>query len=125
MKLPETLKEQLVKNLVTALVALFAFFAAKIYHDISAPFLAYVLPAISNETLLSLCLLLLLLVILLVSWVIYLYRVHREPTVREREKEIEARFDKFDDRLGVWTHKTEEGYFCPNCKIRHCESRMV
>ena len=123
MKLPEPLKTQLTKNLVTALVALFAFFGAKVYHDVSAPFLAHVLPAISNATLLSACSLLLLLVILLVWWVIYLHRVNRESQ-DAKDKAFDDQFLEFLPRLGVWTHKTKSGYFCPNCKARHCESPM-
>src|SRR5437879_9215255 len=111
MKLPELLKEQLVKNLVTALVALFAFFGAKVYHNISAPLLAHVLPAISNATLLSLCLLLLLLVILLVWWVIYLHRLQRELPTAEASKAFHDQFLEPMDPRGFWLHKTKEGFF--------------
>lgn len=112
MKLPEPLRKHLTTALVTAIVGLFAFFGAKVYHDISGPFLVYILPAISNKTLLSAGLLGWLLAILLAAWVIYLHR----------DKGIDARFDKFDPQLGLWTHKTMPGHFCARCKSDHRES---
>ena len=122
MKLPERLKDNLTTTLVGGIAGLLLFFATKIYHDLSGPFLAYLLPTMSNKSLLSAGLLGWLLAILLGAWVLFLYRTQREPTAREREKEIEARFDKFDADLGLWTHKTEPGYFCAKCKAAHCES---
>jgi hypothetical protein len=124
LKLPQWLKEHLLKHLVTVFLGLFAFVAAKVWNDISVPFLANVFPAISNKTWLLICSILVLLVILLVFVLIVAFRSPREPTAREREKEIEARFDKFVPELGLWTHKTEPGYFCAKCKAAHCESPM-
>ncbi len=124
MKLPERLKTQLTKNLVTALVALFAFFGAKVYHDISAPLLAHVLPAISNATLLSVCSLLALLVILLVWWVIYLHRAQRDSQ-EAKDKAFDDQFVEPMDPRGFWIHKTKSGFYCPNCKMRHAVSQLV
>src|SRR5438132_1627156 len=99
MKLPEPLKGHLTTILVTTISALCVFFATKIYHDISAPFLAHVVPAISNATLLSACLLLLLLVVLLVLWVIYLHRIHRQPSPADLWEKFHDRFGEFDEQL--------------------------
>jgi len=124
MKLPQWLKEHLLKHLVTVFVGLFAFVAAKIWNDVSVPFLAHVFPAISNKTWLLICSILSLLVILLVFVLIVVFRSHREPTIAEREKQIEDRFDKFDSRLGIWTHKILPGFFCTKCKASHLESPL-
>ncbi|HUP80908.1 MAG TPA: hypothetical protein VM260_20325 [Pirellula sp.] len=124
MKLPEPLKDRLTTVLVGGIAGLLLFVATKIYHDLSGPFLAYILPAMSNKTLLSVGLLGWLLAILLVCWVIYLHRSHRQRTQAETDKAFDDRFLAFDARLGLWTHKTKPGYFCPNCKARHCESPM-
>jgi ribosomal protein L37AE/L43A len=124
MKLPQWLKEHLLKHLVTVFLALFAFVSAKVWNDISVPFLEHVLPAVSNKTWLLISSILVLLVILLGAALIIVLRSHRELTISEKEKEIENRFDRFDKRLGIWTHKTESGYFCTKCKASHFESAL-
>jgi hypothetical protein len=123
-RLPERLKDHLTTILVAGIAGIFLFFATKIYHDVSGPFLVYVLPAFSNKTLLSLCSILGLSVVLLVWWVIYLHLARREPTSAEKEKQFEDRFDKFDTRLGVWTHKNQSYFFCTKCKASHVESPL-
>src|SRR5439155_22247585 len=84
------------------------------------PFLAYVLPALSNKILLSAGSILGLLVILLVSWVIYLHRIQKRD-----DKAFHAQFVEPMDPRGFWLHKTKPGFFCPNCKLRHIESQLV
>jgi len=123
-KLPERLKDNLTTLLVGAIAGIFLFFATKIYNEISGPFLAYVLPAFSNKTLLSVCSILALLVILAVSTAVYLYRASREPTEAEKARAFHDQFGDFVADRGVWTHKTKEGYFCHNCKVHLRESRM-
>jgi len=81
-------------------------------------------PAISNATLLSACLLLLLLVILFAAWVIYLHRIHKQPTPSQLWEKFHDRFGDFDAELGLWRHKSKKGYFCPNCKVKGIESQM-
>ena len=88
MKLPQWLKEHLLKYLITVFLGLFAFVAAKIWNDISVPFLEHVFPAVSNKTWLLICSILGLLVILLVSVLIAVSRSHREPTVAEKENRL-------------------------------------
>lgn len=124
MKVPKAIAEWWPLALLIGLLTSISWFGIQIVQAAAGPFWAYIAPAIPQTLLLSLCCLQLLVIILLVIWVIYLHRVHREPTVREREKEIEARFDKFDSRLGLWTHKTEQGYFCTKCKASHFESPL-
>jgi hypothetical protein len=123
-KLPESLKQWLILSLAAGAVGAFGYLLAQIIHGISDPFWKYIAPAISVPILLSLCCLQLLAIVLLVIWVIYLHRSHREPTIAEKEKQIEDRFDKFDSRLGLWTHKTQPGFFCTKCKASHFESPL-
>jgi hypothetical protein len=125
MKLPEWLRDKLRTALVAGLVGLFAFFGAKIYHAVAGPLLAHVFPAIPNTLLVSLCSILMLTVCLLVWWVIYLHRLHREPTEAERQKALDAQFEDKLDPLGVWKHRTKEGYFCPTCKMSGRESQLI
>jgi hypothetical protein len=113
-KLPERIKDKLTTVLVGGIAGLFA---TSIYNDVAGPFLAYVLPAFSNKTLLSACSLLGLLVILLVCWVIYLHR--------RADKKFHAQFVETMEPLGFWHHKTKSGFFCPNCKLKHIESQLV
>ena len=124
MKLPKSIAEWWPLALVTALLLAIGWFGTQIIHAAAEPFWKHMAPAIPQTLLLSLCCLLLLIIVLLVIWVIYLYVVHRQPTQAEIEKAFDDQFSGFDKRLGLWKHKTKSGYFCPNCKARHCESPM-
>jgi len=125
MKRPKWLKYHLRTVLMGGIVGLFAFFCARIYGAVVGPLLAHVFPAIPNTVLLSLCSILLLTAALLGWWVIYLHCAHREPTVEEKSKAFHDQFGEFVPTLGVWTHKTKPGYFCPNCKMQLRESQML
>jgi len=101
------------------------YFATKIVESAAAPFWQHVAPSISQKLLLSLCCLLSLVAAILVAWVVYLHRIHREPSQAEVSKQFHEQFAYFDSRLGLWTHKTEMGYYCANCKEKGRLSRIV
>jgi ribosomal protein L37AE/L43A len=61
-------------------------------------------------------------IIVLAWWVIYLHL--RPPEEKKREK-FRRQFSEFVPKFGVWTHKTEQGYFCPACKEKLVESQMT
>lgn len=124
MKLPKWQKHHLRTVLVGGIVGLFVFFAARIYNAVVGSLLAHVFPAIPNTVLLSLCSILLLTAALLGYWVRYLYH-HQEPTAEEKSEAFHDQFGEFVANLGVWTHKTKPGYFCPNCKMHLRESQML
>ena len=124
MKLPKSIAEWWPLALITGLLSAIGWFGTQIVHAVAEPFWKHIAPAIPQTLLLSLCCLLSLIVILAAIWIVYLYVAHREPTAAEKEKQIEDRFDKFDKRLGVWTHKTQSGFFCTKCKALHLESPL-
>jgi ribosomal protein L37AE/L43A len=124
MKVPRQIREWWPVALVGGLLGAIGWFAAQIAHAAADPFWKHIASAIPQTLLMSLCCLLLLTIVLLVIWVIYLHRVHREPTVAEKEKQIEDRFDTFDSCLGIWTHKIQPGFFCTKCKASHIESPL-
>jgi hypothetical protein len=43
----------------------------------------------------------------------------------DKLRAFDERFGEFLSKHGVWTHKTESGYFCPPCKAKHIESPMM
>jgi hypothetical protein len=123
-KLPKQIIEWWPVALVGAFLGAIGWFATQIINAVAEPFWRHIAPAIPQTLLLSLCCLSLLIVILLAIWVIYLHRVHREPTADERSKAFHEQFGEFVADRGVWTHKIKPGYFCPNCKVHLRESRM-
>jgi len=124
LKLPKQLTEWLPVALIGGFLGAIGWFGSQIIHAAAEPFWKHIAPAIPQTILLSLCCLLLLTVSLLVVWVVYLHRVHREPTQAAVEKAFHEQFGDFVADRGVWTHKIKPGYFCPNCKVHLRESRM-
>lgn len=124
MKLPEAIKEWLPKALIAGTVGSLTYFATKTVESASAPFWQHVAPAIPQTLLLSLCCFLLLVAAILAAWVVYLHRSHREPTPEAKSKVFHGQF-VFVPALGLWTHQSKPGYFCPNCKSKEQESPMA
>jgi len=122
-KLPKQIIDWLPIALVGGILGAIGWFGTQIIHAAADPFLKNIAPAIPQALLLSLCCFLLLIILLLVIWVIYLHRTGRESQ-EAKDKAFDDRFAEFLLKLGVWKHKTKPGYFCPNCKARHCESPM-
>jgi hypothetical protein len=125
MQLPKPVREWWPVALLSGLLGAIGWFGAKIIDSASAQFWKYIAPAIPQTLLLSLCCLLLLVIALLAISVIYLHRLHLEPTEDEKSRAFDERFEKFLPKQGVWTHKTQSGYFCPPCKAKRIESPMM
>jgi hypothetical protein len=125
MKLPEKIKEWWPLGLFLGLLGAIGWFGARLVDAVAAPFWAHIAPAIPQTALLSLCCLLVLAIVLLAAWIVYLHGLLREPSAEAKNKAFHDQFGEFLPQLGVWTHKTKPGYFCQNCKARHCESPMV
>ncbi|HEU0050313.1 MAG TPA: hypothetical protein VFQ43_22185 [Nitrososphaera sp.] len=124
MKVPPKIAEWWPLALLIGLLTAIGWFGSQIVHAAAEPFWTHIAPAIPRTLLLSLCCFLLLAIILLGLWVIYLHRVHREPTEAEKSRAFHDQFGEFVADRGVWTHKTKPGYYCPNCKVHLRESRM-
>ena len=125
MKLSESIIKWWAVALAGGLLGAIGWFGTRIFHAAVEPFWKHIAPAIPQTLLLSLCCLLLLIIALLVTWVVYLHRVHREPTEVELKKQFEDRFGEFVPKLGIWKHKTKPGYYCSNCKENGRESRLI
>lgn len=121
-KLPPKLIEWWLKGLALGVLPAVLWCGKQVF--VPASYWKRIVPSTFQASLPPLCLLLLLLIVLLVLWVIYLHRHHRGTVSVAPSKDFDQKFGSFEERLGVWTHKTESGYFCPKCKAETRESPM-
>jgi len=115
MKLPEKLREWLPFALITGTIAAIGTLLTSIYKDAACPFLAHVLPAIKNQTLLLLCLLLFLACGLLAAWVCFLIF---------GEKPIMDKYVVMPDRAFA-KHKKTGQIVCASCLVVGTISPLV
>src|SRR5713226_5411789 len=99
MKTSEHLRGEILKWILAILLGSAAFVATQIIHEVSAPFVAHILPAVSKNTL---CWLVLLLFLLCALVVIYALALHFERSTPLYEKY------SFDPLTGISHHKKSD-----------------
>jgi hypothetical protein len=95
MKVPPKIAEWWPLALLIGLLTAIGWFGSQIAHAAAEPFWTHIAPAIPQTLVMSLCCILLLAIILLAFWVIYLHRVHRQPTEAEKSREFHDQFGDF------------------------------
>jgi len=118
MKNSEHLRGEILKWILAILLGSAAFVATQIIHEVSAPFVAHILPAVSKNTL---CWLVLLCALV----VIYALALHFERSTPLYEKY------SFDPLTGISHHKKSDIMVCSRCLltgvvvplVRHSENK--
>jgi hypothetical protein len=116
MKLPEKVREWWPLALISGILGGIGTLLTSIYQDAVGPFLAHVLPAVNNKTLLLLCLLLFLVCMLMIAWVAFIAFGDKARMMRNYEH-LETR--------GFWVHRKTGKRVCGNCLIKGIESPLT
>jgi hypothetical protein len=116
----ELAKTKVPEGILVVFLALIGYFAAQIWHSISAPILQHILPAIPGSILMSLSLLLCLLLLASFAYIFHLHHLLKTP------KELGI----FQDELwlardtGIGVHKTTKETYCYVCAMKNIKAPL-